>query len=328
MDPDTVKRWLEAGNASRPAAASSRGTANVPARPERDPDIPPKPLPVIHPPTNYKAPPGIAGLPRQRKVIRVVDIVVPDAKFGPVSTRMFSQADAVKQYFAVIEEPDPSAGYNFDTYIGNTTTGQMIPAQWVGGTRFRVFMGSRECPGCHFGQGLIVDLHGESFVTVMAEGAMNAMALSDAAAGLSRLSSMRAPGRLPSAATSLEADQAALAGSSRSALRTADDEYREFMQMLEDEGATEFNAAGEPTSMQPHGGARDARQTVGVTGAQTVGARPAAVGRQASARLRPQRGAYHSAGYGAAHRDGSALEGRIPEHAPPGPYHRKRPGGL
>lgn len=64
-------------------------------------------------------------------------------------------------------EADPTAGYNFDTYLINETTGQRILAQHLGGTRYRVLMGSTECPGCHLGQGLIVDLHGEHFALVM-----------------------------------------------------------------------------------------------------------------------------------------------------------------
>ncbi len=57
--------------------------------------------------------------------------------------------------------PDPTAGYNFDTYLVNMEAGAPIPAQWLGGTRYRVLMGTPECPGCHFGRGLEVDLMGE-----------------------------------------------------------------------------------------------------------------------------------------------------------------------
>jgi hypothetical protein len=63
---------------------------------------------------------------------------------------------------AVQRGPDPSAGYNFDTYITNPKSGELIPAQHLGGTRYRVFMGTPECPGCHFGQGLQVDIMGEN----------------------------------------------------------------------------------------------------------------------------------------------------------------------
>jgi hypothetical protein len=63
--------------------------------------------------------------------------------------------------------PDPSAGYNFDTYLVNGRTGQKIAAQSLGGTRYRVFMGSPECPGCHFGHGLEVDLLGDNPTWIM-----------------------------------------------------------------------------------------------------------------------------------------------------------------
>jgi hypothetical protein len=56
--------------------------------------------------------------------------------------------------------PDPQAGVNFDTYIVTET--RAIPAQHLGGTLYRVFMGSAECPGCHFGKGLEVDINGEN----------------------------------------------------------------------------------------------------------------------------------------------------------------------
>lgn len=59
--------------------------------------------------------------------------------------------------------PDPSAGVNFDTYIVvQDDNNRTIPAIWLGGTRYRVFMGSAECPGCHFGHGLEVDIGGEN----------------------------------------------------------------------------------------------------------------------------------------------------------------------
>lgn len=64
--------------------------------------------------------------------------------------------------------PDPSAGWNFDTYLLNETTGRRIPAQHIGGTRYRTLMGTPECPGCHFGRGLEVDIHGQNFVLVLA----------------------------------------------------------------------------------------------------------------------------------------------------------------
>ena len=102
------------------------------------------------------------------KQIHVVEVSVEEAVIGPWTTRAFSQADVINEYDTEITEPDPSAGYNFDTYIMNTSTGQRIAAQHLGGTRFRVLMGSQECPGCHFGHGLEVDLQGQSFVLVLA----------------------------------------------------------------------------------------------------------------------------------------------------------------
>ena len=38
----------------------------------------------------------------------------------------------------------------------------------LGGTRFRVLMGTAQCPGCHFGHGLEVDLYGQSFMEIVA----------------------------------------------------------------------------------------------------------------------------------------------------------------
>ncbi len=62
--------------------------------------------------------------------------------------------------------------------------------------------------------------------------------------------------------------------------RTADDEFREFMQMLNEEGGTEFKAAGEPVTMQPHGGASEAREMLGVTGEhQSMHGLPRSVGK-------------------------------------------------
>jgi len=206
-------------------------------------------------------PPGIYNLPRRRKKIRVVEIAVPEAKIGPFgSTRMFSQADVGRQYSTEITEPDPTAGYNFDTYIANTSTGQRIPAQWVGGTQFRVFMGTRECPGCHFGQGLVVDLHGEPFLMALAETAMTAATLSDVGAMLESRSAMMTP---------------------RPLVRTPEIEFEEFQSMLREEGATGTLQSEDPFSMQPHGGAREARQQLGVTGSQQQSAHglPRSVGR-------------------------------------------------
>ncbi len=107
-----------------------------------------------------------------RKRIRVVEVLVPETKFGsPVGSfgsRMFSQAEPIAAYETEVDQPDPSAGFNFDTYILNVSTGQRIAAKHLGGERYRVFMGSEKCPGCHFGHGLEVEFHGESFVLALA----------------------------------------------------------------------------------------------------------------------------------------------------------------
>jgi hypothetical protein len=235
------------------ASASHSGTAGLPLR---------------HFNQGQRTAPAIARLPSRRHAVHVVEVVVlPDA----IGSRMFSQADILKQYNVVIDQPDPSAGYNFDTYIVNTTTGQSIPAQWMGGTRFRVFMGTPECPGCHFGHGLEVDLHGMPFLTAMAGTAMNATMLSE----LGSLASV--PAQLSTAEGKLE--MAAVSGTSTA--RTTEQEYQEFQQMLRDEGASgEVNAAGEPVTMQPHGGAAEARETLGLTGEnQSAHGLPRSVGR-------------------------------------------------
>jgi uncharacterized protein DUF4157 len=102
-----------------------------------------------------------AGLPRY---VRTINFVVAD----------FSQpVIRLDDTWTLQTTPDPSAGTNFDTYLYNGTRrsgvigGRFIPAISLGGTRFRVLMGSAECPGCHFGQGLEVDLFGTHFVLII-----------------------------------------------------------------------------------------------------------------------------------------------------------------
>jgi hypothetical protein len=230
---------------------------NTEAGDKKEPDgKPPAPLKRVAPPQLSRGrhvPPGIAQLPQQRMRIHVVEFFVPETRFrGFGSTKMFSNAIPAAQYDAYIDQPDPTAGYNFDTYLWNIKTGEKIAAQWLGGTRFRVLMGSRECPGCHFGRGLEVDMFGESFVLVMAQGLMDAAALSDIASGFSALGRTRP----------------ALSGAAR--LGAEADEYENFVKYLqEEEGAVgRPQAAGEPVTMQPHGGASEARQTLGVSGDQ------------------------------------------------------------
>ena len=106
-----------------------------------------------------------AGGPR---VVRGVRFVAPSF-FG--STLELGETTLVQT------RPDPSAGWNFDTWLLDEMHGRRIPAQHLGGTRYRVLMGTPECPGCHFGNGLQVDLHGQNFALVllpmMASGAMS-----------------------------------------------------------------------------------------------------------------------------------------------------------
>ncbi len=124
----------------------------------------------------------LAQAPQEgRRVVRRIEIFVPEVS-GPggiLPTRMFSNAYVVGENYMTQDAPDASAGWNFDTYIDGPAG--RIPAQHQGGTRYRVLMGSPECPGCHFGRGLVVDLRGQSFVEVLMPtmlsglSAMNAM---------------------------------------------------------------------------------------------------------------------------------------------------------
>ena len=95
-----------------------------------------------------------AGLPRVVRTISVKHFGL----FGSGGYVIGQAAEPTIQY-----EPDPTAGMNFDTYIvvldDNART---IPAISLGGTRYRVFMGSAECTGCHLGHGLEVDIGGEN----------------------------------------------------------------------------------------------------------------------------------------------------------------------
>jgi acyl dehydratase len=102
---------------------------------------------------------GGVGQPAGPRAVRAVRFVAPD---------FFGDTIELGETSVTQTQPDPSAGYNFDTYLLNETTGRRIPAQHMGGTRYRVLMGTPECPGCHFGRGLEVDLHGENFLLVMA----------------------------------------------------------------------------------------------------------------------------------------------------------------
>ena len=92
--------------------------------------------------------------------------VVPVHQFA--STGLWGPTLPLGSGYRVQTEPDRTSGYNFDTYLYNSATGQRIPAFHLGGTRYRVLMGSEECPGCHLGRGLEVDLHGQHFLMVAA----------------------------------------------------------------------------------------------------------------------------------------------------------------
>jgi hypothetical protein len=86
-------------------------------------DQPPS-LPIVEPPTDRKAP-RIAALGSRRKPVHVVEIFVPETRFSSPfgargGTRMFSQAEVATEYDVEINQPGPTAGYNFDTYISTS----------------------------------------------------------------------------------------------------------------------------------------------------------------------------------------------------------------
>lgn len=98
-------------------------------------------------------------------------------------------------------------------------------------------------------------------------------AVSDVAAATDTAAAARGPAALEGAP-----------GSQRlltSGARTPEDEYAEFLRMLEEEGATGRPSSGAPVTMQPHAAARDARELLGVTGAdyQSAHGLPQSVGR-------------------------------------------------
>lgn len=249
IDPATLRSWLQQ---PRPSA--------------------PRPLPVLHPPTEHQAPPGIARLAPQRKRVQVVEFFVPEARIAsPVgalgSTRALSQAVVAREYGIEIDRPDPTAGYTFDTYLSNITTGRRIAAQHLGGTRYRVLMGTPECPGCHFGAGLVVDLKGQSFIEATAESLVNAITLAELVTGMS------SPPRLPGGTASEEAALAARPPG-------PEGEFEDFLTMLREEGATEFEAAGEPVTLHPHGTAAEAKRMLGASSqTQSMHGLPRSVGK-------------------------------------------------
>jgi hypothetical protein len=104
--------------------------------------------------------PGIANLPRRTRRVPTIEFFATNIEKG------FGQAVVTGTTSIVQSRPDPTAGYAFNCFLLNETTGALIPATHLGGTRFRVLAGTPECPGCHFGNGLVVDLQGEHFAAL------------------------------------------------------------------------------------------------------------------------------------------------------------------
>lgn len=119
-------------------------------------------------PSQPSVPPGIANLPKIQRPVATVE-------FKRLGFLGMGGLITVRPNTPSIQlGPDPTAGYNFDTYLVNMETGNPIPAQWLGGTRYRVLMGTPECPGCHFGSGIIVDLQGEHPLFILGSMALQA----------------------------------------------------------------------------------------------------------------------------------------------------------
>jgi hypothetical protein len=108
------------------------------------------------PPPARKPTPGSDQLPRLVPTVAVIH-------FGTFGQHYVTAKYLDPSMWTLQTAPDPVAGVNFDTYIRSET--RMIPATALGGDRYRVFTGSPECPGCHFGRGLEVDLGGENPIT-------------------------------------------------------------------------------------------------------------------------------------------------------------------
>lgn len=119
-------------------------------------------------PSQPHVPPGIASLPKIQRPVATV-------QFQRLGFLGMGGLITVRPNTPSIQfGPDPTAGYNFDTYLVNMETGNPIPAQWLGGTRYRVLMGTPECPGCHFGTGIVVDLQGEHPLFILGSMALQA----------------------------------------------------------------------------------------------------------------------------------------------------------
>ncbi len=142
----TRTHWLEKEYSEAIAAYPSGGEVAQP------PAVRPTPRP---PAPARSTTPAIAGLPYQERPVRVVQF----RRLGFLG--MGGLITVTPHQPSIQKGPDPTAGYNFDTYLVNAEGGDPVPAQWLGGTRYRVLMGTPECPGCHLGQGLEIDLAGE-----------------------------------------------------------------------------------------------------------------------------------------------------------------------
>ncbi|MFZ1465522.1 MAG: DUF4157 domain-containing protein, partial [Anaerolineae bacterium] len=136
---------------------------------------------------NYVPP---AHRPKPNDPIRQVPIV----QLGKFDYGTFGEATVIVSGLEGTQfAPDPSAGYNFDTYL-RTPNGKTIAAKHLGGTRYVVFMGSRECPGCHFGRGITVDLNGEPFLLPIADALAVGSALGDVPVAAENLAQATAKG--------------------------------------------------------------------------------------------------------------------------------------
>lgn len=162
------------------------------------------PIPARRQPANKAGtPPAIANLPYRERPVRMV-------QFKRLGFLGMSGLITVTPAQPTIQKgPDPSAGYNFDTYLLNAEGGEAIPAQWLGGTRYRVLMGTPECPGCHFGRGIEIDLAGEHPLFIagqMALGGAPIAAEMFAAEDVGQLDALASSGKPPATTGRLTVD--------------------------------------------------------------------------------------------------------------------------
>jgi len=114
--------------------------------------------------TTFRAMEKFGGSQPRSRWVESINFVVPES--GPFGGKVFSPLIEVGRTWVEQTAPDPSAGWNFNVYLSDVGKHPIhrTPAIHVSGTTFRVFMGSVKCPGCHFGQGLQVDLYGGNWV--------------------------------------------------------------------------------------------------------------------------------------------------------------------